>query len=51
MKVIEKTFETFKWIDIEHPNKADFEKITKEYNLNHHLIKDSLERGDFPKYD
>ncbi len=51
MKVIERTFETFKWIDIEHPNKADFEKITKEYNLNHHLIKDSLERGHLPKYE
>lgn len=51
MKVLEKIFESFTWIDIEHPNKPDLEKIAKEYNLNHHLIKDSLERGHLPKYE
>lgn len=51
MKIVEKQFESFTWIDIEHPNKPDLEKIAKEYNLNHHLIKDSLERGHLPKYE
>jgi magnesium transporter len=51
MKIQEKQFDTFKWIDIEHPNKADLEKISKEIDLNYHLIKDSLEKGHLPKYE
>lgn len=51
MIVREKNFESFKWIDIENPNKSDLEKITKAYQLNYHLIKDSLEKGHLPKYE
>ena len=51
MKISEKTFETFKWIDIENPIKEDLEKITKEHGLNYYLIKDSLEKGHLPKYE
>ncbi len=51
MKIVEKQFESFKWIDIEHPNKGDLEKIAKEHDLNYHLIKDSLEKGHLPKYE
>ena len=45
MIVTEKNFESFKWIDIENPNKNDLEKITSQYHLNYYLIKDSLEKG------
>jgi len=51
MIVKEKIFESFKWIDIENPNKNDLEKITSQYHLNYYLIKDSLERGHLPKYE
>jgi len=51
MIVTEKIFESFKWIDIENPNKNDLEKITSQYHLNYYLIKDSLERGHLPKYE
>jgi magnesium transporter len=51
MKVTEKVFESFKWIDIENPIKEDLEKITKIHGLNYYLIKDSLEKGHLPKYE
>ena len=51
MIVTEKIFDSFKWIDIENPNKNDLEKITSQYHLNYYLIKVSLERGHLPKYE
>ena len=51
MIVTEKKFESFKWIDIENPNKNELGKITSQYHLNYYLIKDSLERGHLPKYE
>jgi magnesium transporter len=51
MKITEKVFESFKWIDIENPIKEDLEKINKELGLNYYLIKDSLEKGHLPKYE
>ena len=51
MKITEKVFESFKWIDIENPIKEDLEKIHKDLGLNYYLIKDSLEKGHLPKYE
>jgi len=51
MKINEKSFESFKWIDIENPIKEDLDKINKELGLNYYLIKDSLEKGHLPKYE
>jgi len=51
MKIIEKDFSTFKWIDIENPIKEDIDKIHKEIGLNYYLIKESLEKGHLPKYE
>jgi magnesium transporter len=51
MKIIEKEFESFKWIDIENPIMEDLEKISKTHGLNYYLIKDSLEKGHLPKYE
>lgn len=51
MKILEKQFESFKWIDIENPEKNELDKIAKEFSLNYYLIKDSLEKGHLPKYE
>ena len=51
MKINEKNFESFQWIDIENPIMEDLEKISKEHGLNYYLIKDSLEKGHLPKYE
>lgn len=51
MKLSEKVFDSFKWIDIENPQKEDLETIKKEHGLNFYLIKDSLEKGHLPKYE
>lgn len=51
MKITEKQFETFKWVDIENPTKEDLDKINKQYSLNYYLIKDSLEIGHLPKFE
>jgi magnesium transporter len=51
MKVTEKVFESFKWIDIENPLKEDLEKIHVAHGLNYYLIKDSIEKGHLPKYE
>ena len=51
MRIIEKQFESFKWIDIENPSKEDLDSINKQYNLNYYLIKDSLEKGHLPKFE
>jgi magnesium transporter len=51
MKISEKVFDSFKWIDIENPQKDDLETIKKEHGLNYYLIKDSLEKGHLPKYE
>jgi magnesium transporter len=51
MKITEKVFESFKWIDIENPIKEDLEKIAKDHGLKFYLIKDSLEKGHLPKYE
>lgn len=42
MKINEKEFESFKWIDIENPVMEDLEKISKEHGLNYYLNKISL---------
>ena len=42
MKISEKIFESFKWIDIENPFKEDLEKITKEL-----LEKETIEKERF----
>ena len=51
MKISEKIFDTFKWIDIENPNIEDLQKIKKEHGINFYLIKDSLTVGHLPKYE
>ena len=42
MKISEKIFYTFTWIDIENPQQEDLETIKNEHGLNFYLIKESL---------
>ena len=51
MIITEKQFDSFTWIDIENPENADLAEVTKKYQLNYYLIKDSLEKGHLPKYE
>lgn len=47
----ETNFDNFKWIDICQPDRANLDKIAKEYNLDYFQIKDSLETGHLPKFE
>ena len=50
-KVKEVQFENFLWIDICQPDRANLDKIAKEYSLDYFQIKDSLETGHLPKFE
>ncbi len=47
----EKSFESFAWIDIKNPSKAQLETITEKFNLEIFPIKDSIEPGHLPKIE
>ena len=47
----ETKFESFIWIDICNPNKANLDKIALDYSLDYFQIKDSLETGHLPKIE
>ena len=49
--VKEVNYESFKWIDIVHPQKEQLEVIAKENNLDLFQIIDSLEHGHLPKFE
>ena len=50
-EVKELEFENFVWIDICQPDRANLDKIAKEYNLDYFQIRDSLETGHLPKFE
>jgi len=50
-EIKELKFENFIWIDICQPDRANLDKIAKEYNLDYFQIKDSLETGHLPKFE
>jgi magnesium transporter len=50
-KVKEVQFENFLWIDICQPDRANLDKIAKEYSLDYFQIKDSSETGHLPKFE
>ncbi|MCB0480124.1 MAG: hypothetical protein KDC83_01770 [Flavobacteriales bacterium] len=49
--ISEKLFENFKWIDVEHPSMDVIKKIAGDYDIDFHLIADSMERGHLPKIE
>jgi magnesium transporter len=48
---IETTFRNFSWIDLCNPSKAEIEQVSKDNNLDFHLVTDSLEPGHLPKIE
>ena len=50
-QISEKSFDSFKWIDIEKPNKEQLNDLASQYDIDVHLISDSLERGHLPKIE
>ncbi len=43
--------EGINWVDVTDPSPAEMQEISKEYNLNAHLVRDCLEPDHLPKYD
>lgn len=39
------------WIDILNPSKEEMEQISKEYNLDQHIVRDCMEPEHLPKYE
>jgi magnesium transporter len=43
--------EGVKWISIMDPSAGEMENLTKEYGLNHHVVRDCMEPEHLPKYE
>jgi magnesium transporter len=43
--------EDIKWIDITDPSMQEMEGLSKEYNLNQHIVRDCLQPEHLPKYE
>ena len=43
--------ENIKWIDVCNPSNAEVIELSKEYNLNRHIVQDSLQPEHLPKYE
>ncbi len=39
------------WIDVADPSTQEMDKLSKDYGLNNHLVRDCMEPAHFPKYD
>lgn len=45
------TCEGINWIDVTNPSKAEVIELSRTYNLNHHIVQDSLQPEHLPKYE
>ncbi|MEJ7678448.1 MAG: CorA family divalent cation transporter [Segetibacter sp.] len=45
------TCEGINWIDVTNPSKAEVVELSRTYNLNHHIVQDSLQPEHLPKYE
>lgn len=43
--------EQTKWIDITEPSVQEMEELSKEYNLNSHIVRDCMQPEHLPKYE
>lgn len=43
--------EGVKWISIIDPSTSEMESLSKEYGLNHHVVRDCMEPEHLPKYE
>ncbi len=39
------------WIDVADPSTKEMDKLSKDYGLNNHLVRDCMEPAHLPKYD
>jgi magnesium transporter len=39
------------WIDVYNPSNAEVAELSRTYNLNHHIVQDSLQPEHLPKYE
>src|SRR4028119_92450 len=40
-----------RWIDVSNPSNAEVVELSRVYNLNHHIVQDSLQPEHLPKYE
>jgi magnesium transporter len=45
------TAEELTWIDVCNPSNAEVVELSRVYNLNHHMVQDSLQPEHLPKYE
>lgn len=51
MSKIIKVYNQFKWTDLGRPTQEELEMLTKEHNIDLHLLEDILEYGHLPKIE
>lgn len=51
MSKIIKVYSQFKWTDLGRPTQEELEALTKEHNIDLHLLEDILEYGHLPKIE
>lgn len=51
MAMKESNFANFDWIDIENPDHAELEKVTKGLDLDMHVVRDTIQHGHLPKIE
>jgi len=51
MSKIIKVYNHFKWTDLARPTQEELETLTKEHNIDLHLLEDILEYGHLPKIE
>ncbi len=39
------------WIDVADPSAQEMDKLSKDYGLNNHFVRDCMEPAHLPKYD
>ncbi len=39
------------WVDVLNPSKEEMEKLSKEYKLNEHIVRDCMQPEHLPKYE
>lgn len=49
--ITEIRYKNFNWIDLLNPSKSEIEKLSKDNDLDYHLVADSLEPGHLPKIE
>jgi magnesium transporter len=46
-----KSYPAFQWTDLEKPTQEELETLTRDYNIDIHLLEDILEYGHLPKIE